>query len=448
MSSQALHKPSENGEEKYMLNNRIAEPNGTTGEGHELLNPEDAEKKGVIQQKKEQYIQSFTVHGVSRVFDGTRGETSFWCLIVIIGIAITSFGVYNLISKYLAYEIYTALSSKITNENPFPAITFCDNRKMISYYFSYCGKLQRMSNYPNPDAICNYLPDNPPDITNILDKKDEWSNGYFHITKCDSWGSRKCANDMYLKSLPRHNHSCFTWNYNGNFSDTYAHATLVFNTSLGSGEIVTAVHDHRISELELMHQVVLNSEYNYALNIRKSMIYRLPPPFPSKCTNGKPHDIFPGKYTRTTCVDSINYINILKQCGDTIDYVKRQLPTDVLLKHKQMHNKTIRETIDCMRRFSKRTVPSTNNCPVPCEELELMTMSTFHDSRTKGSYQVDIQLQDVDSYKVITEHQVFTWDMLAGGVGGFLGLMIGASLVSLIEILVYVFLCFVQKCFK
>lgn len=409
---------------------------------------DDAEKKGVIQQKKEQYIQSFTVHGVSRVFDGTKGETSFWCLIVVIGIVITSFGVYNLIAKYLAYEIYTALSSKITNENPFPAITFCDNRELIKYYFSYCGQPQNAI-YSIRNGYCEYLPDNPPEITNIIKGVHrQWSNGKFHVTSCDSWGSRECANDMYLKSLRRHNHSCFTWNYNGNFSDTYAHAKLIFNTSLGSGDIVAAVHDHRISELELMHRVFLNSEYNYALNIRKSMIYRLPPPFPSKCTHGRPHDLFPGKYTRTTCVDSINYMNILKHCGDTIDYVKRQLLPDVLRKYKKKNNLTIQDTINCMRTYSQRTVQSTNSCPVPCEELELMTMSTFHDSKMKDSYQVDIQLQDVDSYKVITEHQVFTWDMLAGGVGGFLGLMIGASLVSLIEILVYVFLCLVQKCLK
>ena len=254
---------------------------------------------------------------------------------------------------------------------------------------------------------------------------------------------------MYLKSLRRHNHSCFTWNYNGNFSDTYAHATIIFSTSAGTGDIVAAVHDHRITELELMHQVTLSQKYDYTFNIRKSLYVRLPSPFPSRCTYSSKHNILSGKYTVTTCVESIHFMDILIHCGDTVDYVKRLIKPEDRLKYKLAKNFSISETLQCIDYYSKTNViHSTETCPVPCEELKLTTMSTRSDSRDITTYTVDIQLQDVDSYQIIKEHQVFTWDQLAGGVGGFLGLMIGASFVSVIEILVYLCLCLIQKCYK
>ena len=198
-----------------------------------------------------------------------------------------------------------------------------------------------------------------------------------------------------------------------------------------------------------MHGVSIKRGQKYILTTRKTVMNRLPPPFPSKCTHGKPHDIYPGKYTRTTCLDSINYLNMLKECGNTIDYVKRLLDGEFVDKYRGRRNFTQEETWDCMQRFAGGTVSSTDLCPVPCEELDLVTMTTVYSPYNPSQhYEVEVQLQDVDSYKVVTENQVFTWDQLAGGIGGFLGLMIGASLVSVIEILVYVVLCAFQKLTK
>ena len=61
----------------------------------------------------------------------------------------------------------------------------------------------------------------------------------------------------------------------------------------------------------------------------------------SNCTPGHtPSDIFAGRYTRRTCLESINYINMLKHCGDVLDYHKKLIPQDMLNKY-QRRNQSI-----------------------------------------------------------------------------------------------------------
>ena len=60
-------------------------------------------------------------------------------------------------------------------------------------------------------------------------------------------------------------------------------------------------------------------------------------------------------------------------------------------------------------------------------------------------YRLHIQYQNVDAYKVFSERQLHTWDQIAGEVGGFLGLIIGASFISIIEIFAYFMLCLLHK---
>ena len=159
--------------------------------------------------------------------------------------------------------------------------------------------------------------------------------------------------------------------------------------------------------------------------------------------------------------------------------------------------------------FSKSEVVGVDDCPVPCEELELSVVSSFHElshsKKTKkkkkknewiicrnktsnkdggndeendknngksadGSYdenddteyheeedeedededveqvyRVDIQYVNIDSYRSVEEKQLYSWDQIAGEVGGFLGLVIGASFISVIEIVLYLILCCISK---
>lgn len=399
-------------------------------------------------------MQSFSVHGLSRICTGTRSESMFWTCVVLIGVTLSSYVIYELISKYFKYEVYTSVRNHVTNENAFPSITFCDFNLMKKNYFTYCGVDIFVEN-PDAHKPCNHtVLTPPPEIKNILhSKRHDWSNGLFHVRTCSTWGGVSCATDRYLKSKRLLNNTCFTLNWQGDLHDTYSHAIIEFEMNLTSGMdysfIMATVQHHLVSEIDMQHTTFIEPSKTYQLMIKKTEVIRLPYPFPSNCSSGKDADIFPGKYTRTTCIESLNYIDMLKKCGDTLDYVRQHIPQNIIKTYRRI-NQSISDTLMCMRTYSMRKVGFNEMCPVPCQEVELYTTSTFHELHKlkRKIYRVHIQLQDIDSYKVIEEKQLFTWDQIAGQVGGFLGLVVGASFISIIEIIAYLCLCLLQRCFN
>lgn len=424
---------------------------------HTIIDEEDereektnAEQKEQINSKKKEFVQSFTVHGLSRIFTGSRTESLFWSTVVLVGIIISFSVIYGLVCKYYRYEIYTEVSAKVTNKNPFPSITFCDNKLMMANYFAYC-RVPHGQKHKNGDMPCTKKIKDPPEITNILPPGlAGWSNGIFHVRRCDTWGSKFCANDKYLKSLAKHNHTCFTWNPNGDLFDPYSHAYIEFeinktNTERAFSHIVSSVHDPDVTELEMTSRHIMEPMKTYQLQIKQTVLKRLPKPFPSNCMFSKPGVIFPGKYTRRTCIESLNYISMLKHCGDALDYPKKFIPDEILKEYRR--NVTIDDAWKCMLMYSSKEVSDVSTCPVPCVELELQVTSSHHmlDGKNDGPkdvYRIDIQYINVDSYRIVEEKQLYTWDQIAGEVGGFLGLVIGASFISVIEIILYLVLCF------
>ena len=78
---------------------------------------------------------------------------------------------------------------------------------------------------------------------------------------------------------------------------------------------------------------------------------------------------------------------------------------------------------------------------------------TFDDSTLKPNkntknntyrYKIELSYRYVDSYTIIEETPRYTWDQLLSEIGRFLGLVIGASIISLLEILV----CIIIKLFS
>ena len=210
----------------------------------------------------------------------------------------SSYVIYELISKYFKYEDYTSVRNHVTNENAFPSITFCDFNLKKKNYFTYCGVDIFVE---NPDAHKHVITQ----IKNILySNRRHWSNGIFHVRTCSTWGGVSCAADKYLKSKRLLINTCSTMNWEGDLHHTYSHAIIEFEMNVRSGMdysfIMAAVQHHEVSEIDMQHTTFIEPSKTYQLMIKKSETIRLPYPFPSNCSSGKENDIFPGKYTRTT----------------------------------------------------------------------------------------------------------------------------------------------------
>ena len=388
--------------------------------------------------KKREYIDSFTVHGLTRVYSTSRFESFTWAFIVTGAVLLSTWLTYSIVDNYLEYNIYTEVTTPLEIENPFPSITLCDFTPMVRHYFSYCNR-KRGEAYEDLTKPCNESILESTQRLNVHNRTDIWGNGLFDVKVCYTWGGKTCTTDKYLKSLERYDHSCITLNHAGNLHDAYAHIYMEFELNQTNSQsnpfIIALVHDPLVSEFDMTNRFVFEHTKTYELNIQKTVIKRLPPPFPSNCTSDDSLDIFPGKYTRRTCLESFTYLHTYRECGDILDYHKRYIPKNFLEKYKQ--NKSISEVLRCIMEQSQK-VQDIHDCPFPCEEIEYMTRLFMYDNtpyqNKQTRYRFHVQYLNIDSYHLIEEKQLITWDQVAGKIGGLISLVLGASFISIIEI--------------
>jgi len=416
-------------------------------------NPKPTSLRKRMKRKIEEYINGFTVHGLTRVLTTTKLESFFWFFILVCGILLASYIIHGRMSKYYKFDIFTEIGSKITKKNSFPAISFCEANFLVSTFFAYCGKTMNLK-HENNHLPCSLIDRGFKEISSSV-HKNTWSNGMFNFTNCNTWGGKQCTNQMYLLSSKGYNHSCVTWNYQGNFNDNiYGHVEMTFHfrhpTRANYTPIIYAIpHDSAVKEIDLTKKVHLDPKKVYDIKIDKSLIKRLKAPFPSNCTYSKNRDIFPGKYSRRGCVESHNYINMFKACGDTLDYVRNFIPRDILTKYGNK-KRSIKEVKDCIYKYSKKEADNSYDCPFPCESVDLSVLPVSHEeirgSSAYTTYYVNIQLEHVDTIRTIEEKELYSWYQMTCEIGGFVGLVIGASLISCIEIIACLVLLIIQKC--
>ena len=205
-------------------------------------------------------------------------------------------------------------------------------------------------------------------------------------------------------------------------------------------------HDPEVHEINITKKVEIEPDKKYEIKLDKTLIKRLPAPFTSKYSLEKSEDIFPGRYTRRSCIESHNFLEVFKECGDTFDYVYQFIPDEIMKKYSQ--NRTIGEVKECIYDMAKKGTQKTTECEFPCNDYGLSVIHSFNDRkdpRITAKYQVNIQYQKVDTYQTMEEKELYSWDQMLSEMGGLIGLIIGASALSVMEILVYLFLVIVDK---
>ena len=418
-------------------------------------------KKQIIREKINEYVDNFTVHGLTRVFNASRFESLFWMMMLASGVCFSIIIIQGLVRKYLKFEVYTEIHSRIAERNYFPSLTICEHYGFLSNYFSYCGyPLASILN--SKSTNCEYEIKHPDAIE--YKQRNYWFNGVFNVTKCRTWGGKNCLERSYFKSLTFFNNTCMTWNPAGTIFDMYGHADIEFQYQFSASQtkddikMEIMLHDPQIQEIDVTKTIEIDPFQKYQIKFDKTIVKRLKSPFPSRCSDGKGRDIFPGAYSRKSCIESHSYIECYKICGAAFDYVERHIPQ--VIKDEYSHkttNKSLGEIASCLFLNLKDEAKKTSHsCTFACESLDLSTISTFSTyskprllAKRKNNrtlvYNIGLQHQSVDSYKVMEEKEVYSWDQMACEMGGFIGLVIGASFISLIEIIASIILRLVHK---
>ena len=406
----------------------------------------------ILNQRINDYIDGFTIHGLTKVFRSQRKEALVWLFFISVGIIFASVVIGRLITKYYKFETYTDVRRIITDRNTLPSLSICDFEALQGEYFSYCNRsigVTKGNGIPcNRSAFRNDV-----DINNVGVHNGKWSNLKFEVSFCVSWdaNSRGCVSSKNFTS--RMNGACMTWNYDGTFHDDYGHVEMQFKLKRNTTRttVVVVPHDPEITEIDVTKKITIEAGAKYEITVGKTLLVRKAEPY-SKCqesAGSRDLDVFPGAYSRRTCIITYKQMAIFKECGDIFDHIRSFLPQETIQMLQQ--NKTIKEVQECIRRnFVKIKGPPKEICPFPCSEMSLRISphSYKRDDAKEGIYDLELQLESVDSYTLMEEQPIYSLEQLSAEIGGFLGLVVGASLLSFIEMFICGTLVLLKKIFN
>ena len=411
--------------------------------------------------KVSEYESSLSIIGLTKILTGNLFEKITWAIFVFTAMIIGVYLIRGYIYKYLEHDIYHDLSTVKRERAYFPSVTFCfSGPKYYSnvYYQPNCTTPKRKI---KPDVIYAI------------------SNGLFTISYCTIGWTEVCVREKSAFSFDeRMKNICFTWHPKKVYYQSFTGAVLSIvtdDTVRGHTQLSVTVHEQNIDPTFLMPQALISPGKVNLLKLKKFVTKRLPSPFPSKCSNKSRYHYFPGDYNRETCLSVNRHIEIFRKYGILND-ISEKYVTDVFKNNRNL-SKVKKGFVEEFPRRYKEVGFNNNLCPFACYETTYEVISSLMDdtntknpqlhmpqfhydksenqsnhcvfinrnpSRTFATYHVQIEFQDKDFYQLSVEKELYPWDKMLGEIGGILGLMVGASALSFLELLIYIILRFVN----
>ena len=200
--------------------------------------------------------------------------------------------------------------------------------------------------------------------------------------------------------------------------------------------------NRNIKMLPFMDHFTMLDPGSYEFHISTKHIERLKNPYPSNCTDQHPEPNPLSKmYSHPTCFENCQVNRMWNDCGDVVDFYKEYAHKDA----GSTSNLTDQEKSYCVWNNVMSPNPKDCNCPMACKEVEYNTRVRTHSNvNFNGTWEMFVFIED---NKVTMIHEVpdFTLEELLGAAGGILGLTMGASILSLVELFVYCVLYLFRK---
>ena len=385
---------------------------------------------------------------------GNKTERIVWTVFVALALSFGGYMTYRYVSKYFRYEVSHNFSRGITEKAFYPSVTFC------------LPEIRETMEWRQIDCV---LPKRY-----ILGSK---TNGVFNIDFCHLGGSTICGNDSVrwredLKGI------CFTLFPTKKYYQLTQTALLQFFVAddlLDIKQISVTIHDQNLDPLFLTPQLQIIPSERYFLNLKKTVSKRLSYPFRSNCTNKTKDHNFPGNYNRRTCLFVNRYIESYKKSNIITSIGALYIPQSIILEYNHTKNLpgTYNDQYDGPFTEIEWNDPA---CPLSCYDVEYEvnyslkgigytieptderirieneTKNSCRDiakESTKFSYfHVEFSFEHPELYHLLEEKQAYTLENLLAELGGFLGLMIGISIISVVELFAYFAMLFMNKISK
>ena len=179
---------------------------------------------------------------------------------------------------------------------------------------------------------------------------------------------------------------------------------------------------------------------------------RLPSPYVSQCTEGEGFENFFGaNYDQESCFQSCFMREMFDRCGTVVDRWKPFMTADMLQGTKNMKT---RDTQVCLAGILKKylhlEIPKKCYCPVSCceTEYEYSSNSLYEMYRRHADYSniKRVHIRHVNKRVThVEEFPAYTVYELLSNLSGIVGVLMGMSIISIIEVFVYIYIVIKNK---
>ena len=357
----------------------------------------------------ESYFQNFTIHGLARVFIGRCWEQLLWLAVLVAAIGFVIYAGYGFIQEYKAFDIVTDIKVKSGSLVTLPAISIC-----------------------------------PTSLLDVACYENKTLRGKDCVTKSQHLID-KIAPDRrkYVIQHPIFPDSCIVINPYGNLTVDKLESIYIYDQNNIEKSYSFYIHSHydviKMTDLPTIPPAKLKGLV--VKFSKKELIWRLPSPYSSNCSNGnKDINIFPGPYTIAKCKNTCLFKKMLSDCGDVIQQWQTYLLPGMVDGKK-------RGAFYCLRNFFYLyDLALECDCPVSCHELHIDTTFEVRD----GLWFPFLSFKYLsNTFTEIREVPAYPANKLITDIGGWLSLFTGSSVLSLLEIFIFISLSIIalfQNC--
>ena len=428
-------------------------------------------------------VESLTIHGPSRVASAKNKYTQMIWLMLCIA-ATMSFGIVAVSSliKYYKYQTFTHTTVKHTNKLALPAITFCYKHIDFPTSATYddrpvAQKLPESCSFNNRKNFTNKINQNVFEIAfrifiGTFKSKTSAMNTenpqYFQFPK----GFEITPYRKPCVTLNRHltlvqetegeKHGLHMIMYNEGYNLPHRGSTDRPLSNDRNG-IYAVIHDPK-QTVPIGDEIAMFPGYHTHISVTKNIIKRLPYPYPSKCKNdwSNRESVYPGKNTQKMCTESCAHKQLYKMCS-------------VVSPEMRIFMKASKYTVQADNNRSSlaiclmRSIPQINyqlcDCPEHCYDERYTTVINQNPwpphqeepplfkliDNLEGKANMTLSANDIrerlmklsiyyNEFKENISEEQPLYDLLAivSDLGGQMGLFMGASLLSLAEIMALV----------
>ena len=438
------------------------------------------EKEGLSQD-----IGSLTIHGVSRINSAeTKTARVIWLLLWVSALMFLIYMAGAVTFKYLKYEVYINVDIQTKDKMILPAMTFCNT----NFY--------KPELYENDTApVLEKFPQNCSHF-NRSDFKNDMNFKFFWYACRVFLGNYKGNSAAVSRSMPSyfkfpthwsltpHIYPCFTLNRESKLVQYTEGENGGLQMMMYYEEEVPKVFQYPTHEIlvdkrqgmfVIIHDpkqgypgdegIILTPGHHTHINIKKKIIKRLPSPYKSHCRRDdepRIESIYPGRNTLQNCLMSCFWVDLYKKCQAAFIENRAFMSKE---KYPGIANYSDPNFWKCVNKSISRGKHAKCDCRYPCEEevyetktnrnpwpqafqaSSLLPIIRASNGKPHENYTVDeirarmikLSISYENKADVIQEEKkLYILSSIVSDLGGQMGLFLGASLLSVAEILALV----------